>query len=92
MRAQDMFSILLRWSRDQQVYIGTVPDLVGVEGTGNTYEEALASVREAIRWWQRRSGEGSSSPVSQMLMEDASEADASEESPQHSRENPPQSQ
>ena len=92
MRAQDMFNLLLQWNKEQQVYIGTVPELVGVEGTGNTYEEALASVREAIRWWHRMSGEGSSSPVSRMLMEDASEADASAESPQHSRENPRQSQ
>jgi predicted RNase H-like HicB family nuclease len=81
-RKQDTLSILLHWSRDQQVYIGTVPDLVGVEGTGNTYEEALASVREAIRWWHQMRGEGSSSPVSQMLMEDTAEADAGEEPPQ----------
>ena len=82
MREEDTLSILLQWSEDQQVFIGTVPDLVGVEGTGNTYEAALASVREAIRWWQQMSGEGSSSPVSQMLMEDRCEAEAGEESSQ----------
>ena len=40
MREQNPFSILLHWSEEQQVFIGTVPDLVGVQGTGNTYEEA----------------------------------------------------
>jgi predicted RNase H-like HicB family nuclease len=79
---QDTYTILLRWSEDQHIYLGQVPDLIGVEGTGSTYEEALAAVQEAIRWWRKMSGEGSSSPVSQMLMEDSSEADAGEEPPQ----------
>jgi predicted RNase H-like HicB family nuclease len=26
--------------------------VVGVAGSGSTYEEALASALEAIRWWQ----------------------------------------
>ena len=82
MREQDTFTILLRWSEQEGAYMGEVPDLVGVQGTGSTYEEALASVLEAIRWWHKMSGEGSSSPVSQMLMEDTAEGETGEESPQ----------
>jgi predicted RNase H-like HicB family nuclease len=64
MSENDHFSIILRWSEAQHVYLGQVQDLIGVEGTGTTYEEALAAVQEAMRWWHERSGEGSSSPVS----------------------------
>lgn len=55
MDEQGTFTIILRWDEEQQVYLGTVPDIVGLEGTGSTYEEALASALEAIRWWQEMS-------------------------------------
>jgi predicted RNase H-like HicB family nuclease len=64
------YTIVLRWSEPEQVYRAEVPALPGCEGSGHSDAEALASVRETIRWWQERSGEGSSSPVSQMLMEE----------------------
>jgi predicted RNase H-like HicB family nuclease len=72
------YTIVLRWSEPEQVYRAEVPAIPGCQGSGRTYEEALASVQHAIRWWHERSGEGSSSPVSQMLMEDAPEAEADE--------------
>ncbi len=72
MHQQGTFTLMLSWSKEQQVYIGKVPDVVGVEGTGSTYEEALASLLEAMRWWRQRSGEGSAAPFSQMLFEDPS--------------------
>lgn len=71
MQKQDTFTLTLSWSEEQQVYIGKVQDVVGVEGTGSTYEEALASVLEALRWWRQMSGEGSATPFSQMLFEEA---------------------
>lgn len=43
------FPIILRWSEEQGASIGQVQKLVGIEGTSSTYEEALASVLEAIR-------------------------------------------
>ena len=76
------YTILLRWSEQEQVYRADVPAIPGCEGSGRTYEAALASVQDAIRWWHERSGEGSSSPVSQMLMENTPEAEADEESSQ----------
>lgn len=47
-------TIWLRWSEDHQAYLAEAPELPGVEGSGKTYEEALASVLEAIRWWQEQ--------------------------------------
>ena len=44
-----MFTVILRWSEEQGASIGQVQKLVGIEGTSSTYEEALASVLEAIR-------------------------------------------
>lgn len=45
-------TITLHWSEEQNVYIGQVQELVVVEGSGDTYEEALASTLEAMRWWK----------------------------------------
>lgn len=70
--------IWLRWSEDHQAYLAEVPALSGVEGSGKSYEEALASALEAIRWWQETGGEGSAAPFSQMLMEDPSEPEEHE--------------
>jgi predicted RNase H-like HicB family nuclease len=77
------YTIVLGWSESEQVYCAEVPAIPGCEGSGRTYEAALASVQEAIRWWHERSSEGSSSPVSQMLMEDARDAEPDEEPSQN---------
>lgn len=76
--------IWLRWSEDHQAYLAVVPELPSVEGSGKSYEEALASALEAIRWWQETSGEAEPSPFSQMLMEDTPESEENEP-----EENPP---
>jgi predicted RNase H-like HicB family nuclease len=55
MNEHPTFTIILRWDEQQSAYVGQAPEIVGVEGTGSTYEEALASVLEAIRWWQEMS-------------------------------------
>ena len=55
MNEQLTFTITLYWSEEQGAYIGQVEDLVGVAGSGSSYEEALASALEAIRWWQEMS-------------------------------------
>lgn len=46
------FTIPLSWSEEEGASVGQGADLVGVAGTGSTSEEALASVPEAIHWWQ----------------------------------------
>lgn len=43
------YTIILRWDEQQSVYVGQATEIVGVEGSGSTYEEALASVLEAMR-------------------------------------------
>ena len=68
------YTIVLRWSEQEHLYRAEVPAIKGCEGSGDSYEAALASVLEAIRWWQEWSGEGSASPFSQMLMEEDSSA------------------
>lgn len=64
MNEHPTFAIILRWSKEHRAYVGHVHELLGVEGSGKTYEEALASVLQVIRWLQERNGEGSSSPFS----------------------------
>ena len=75
MNERPMYTLILRWREKQRAYIGQVQELVGVEGTGSSYQEALASTLEAMRWWSERSGEGSSSPFSQMLMREPEETE-----------------
>lgn len=82
MNKKERYSILLRWSIAQHAYIGQVQELDGVEGSGKSYEEALASVLQTLRWRQERNGEGESSPFSQMLVHEPSEAEEGEEPPE----------
>jgi predicted RNase H-like HicB family nuclease len=56
-------TIILRCDEQQGAYIGQAPEIVGVEGSGSTYEEALASVLEAIRWWQEMSSRQPTPPI-----------------------------
>ena len=65
MNEQLTYTIILRWSEEQGAYIGQVQELVGIEGTGSTYEEALAATLEAIRWWQEMSTKQSTQPPTQ---------------------------
>ena len=62
MSENNHFTILLRWSEEQGLYIGQVQELVGAEGTGSSYEEALASALEAIRWWHEMTTRQASPP------------------------------
>src|SRR5262249_37831972 len=60
---QPTFAGILRWSEEQGAAIEQVQELVGVAGSGSTYEEALASTLEPIRWWQHMSTRQSIPPV-----------------------------
>jgi predicted RNase H-like HicB family nuclease len=48
------YPILICWDEEQHMYIADVPDLSTCTGSGATYTEALASVLEALEWWQER--------------------------------------
>lgn len=47
----DKYEIILYWSEKDQLYISEVPELPGCAAHGNTREEALKNVDEAIRLW-----------------------------------------
>ena len=47
-------TIVICWDEEQQAYIADVPDLLMCSGSGATQAEALASVQEALEWWQER--------------------------------------
>ena len=45
------YEIILFWSDEDQVFIADVPELPGCMAHGNTPEEALKQVKEAIQLW-----------------------------------------
>jgi predicted RNase H-like HicB family nuclease len=47
----DKYEIILYWSDEDAAFIAEVPELPGCMAHGNTHEEALASVREAMSLW-----------------------------------------
>ena len=52
------FAISIWWSEEQHVYIAQADDLPGVMGKGDTKEDALAAVQDAIRWRLEAQTEG----------------------------------
>jgi predicted RNase H-like HicB family nuclease len=48
------YPIVICWDDEQEAFIADVPDLPTCTGSGATYAEALASVLEALEWWQER--------------------------------------
>jgi predicted RNase H-like HicB family nuclease len=48
-------TIVICWDEDAQAFIADVQDLpTSCTGSGDTYQEALTSVLEALEWWQER--------------------------------------
>lgn len=45
------YSMLIRWSNDDQLYIVEVPELPGCKTHGKTYEEAVMQAQDAIDAW-----------------------------------------
>ena len=46
----DRYEIILYWSAEDTAFIAEVPELPGM-AHGDTQEEALANVKEAMRLW-----------------------------------------
>jgi len=46
---QRRFKVILEWDSDDKVYVATVPAIPGCSTYGNTKEEALAMVEDAIK-------------------------------------------
>lgn len=47
----EKYEIVIAWSEEDQAFVAAVPELAGCMAHGDSYEAALASVREAIRLW-----------------------------------------
>ena len=45
------YSMLIRWSDEDQLYIVDVPELPGCTTHGRTYEEAVIQAQDAIETW-----------------------------------------
>ncbi len=47
----NLYEIILYWSRADQAIIAEVPELPGCAADGSTYQEALVNVEVVIREW-----------------------------------------
>lgn len=47
----DRYEIIMYWSNADAAFIAEVPELPGCMAHGDTQEDALASIKEAIRLW-----------------------------------------
>lgn len=47
----DRYEIILYWSVEDTAFIAEVPELPGCKAHGDTQEEALANVKDAMRLW-----------------------------------------
>jgi len=45
------YEIIIYWSREDNAYVAEVPELPGCMAHGNTYEEAIKNVQDAIKLW-----------------------------------------
>ena len=48
---KDNYTITIFWSDDDHAYIAVVEELEGCSAWGETYEDALKEVRQAMRLW-----------------------------------------
>ena len=47
----DKYEINIHWSNEDQCYIADVPELPGCMAHGETYEDALANIKEVMGLW-----------------------------------------
>jgi predicted RNase H-like HicB family nuclease len=45
------YKIILFWSEEDQAFLAEVPELPGCMAHGDSYESALASVKDAMELW-----------------------------------------
>lgn len=45
------YSMRIRWSEEDQLYVVEVPELPGCKTHGNTYEEAVRRAQDAMDAW-----------------------------------------
>lgn len=47
----DRYEIIMYWSKEDEAFIAEVPELPGCMAHGESQEDALASIKEAMRLW-----------------------------------------
>ena len=47
----DKYEIILYWSNEDQIFIAEVPELPGCMAHGDTQEDALKNIQEAMQLW-----------------------------------------
>lgn len=45
------YEVILYWSNEDQIFIAEAPELSGCMAHGNSQEEALANIKEAMQLW-----------------------------------------
>ena len=65
------YETIIYWSEEDQAYLAEVPELPGCMAHGDSYEAALANVKEAIQLWMdtaREFGDPVPEPKGRRLM------------------------
>lgn len=65
------YEIIIYWSDENQAFLAEAPALPGCMAHGNSYEEALRNVRDAMAFWidvARERGESIPTPKGRRLM------------------------
>lgn len=65
------YEIIIYWSNEDQAFLAEAPELPGCMAHGNSYEEALRNVRDAMAFWldvAREQGESIPAPKGRRLM------------------------
>lgn len=47
----DRYEIIMYWSNEDDAFIAEVPELPGCMAHGDSQEDALANIKEAMRLW-----------------------------------------
>ena len=45
------YEIIIYWDKEDEIYVAEVPELQGCLAHGNSYDEALENVKDAIQLW-----------------------------------------
>lgn len=65
------YEIIIYWDKLDQIYVADVPELPGCSAHGNTYNEALNNIQDAIQLWidtAREFGDAIPEPRERRLM------------------------
>ncbi len=65
------YEIIIYWSNEDQAFLAEAPELPGCMAHGNSYEEALRNVRDAMAFWldvAREQSESIPAPKGRRLM------------------------